>query len=97
MADLLGACGYKSHMPLVTCREWAHYRVFEALTGYTFLVCEIHYEGLEKLLVERTGALTWVVVTMDSMMVKVIEGKPPLSNRGVTKIKEVTKGDGADD
>lgn len=96
MADLLGACGYKSHMPLVTCREWAHYRVFEALTGYTFLVCKIHYEGLEKLLEERTGPLTWCVVTMDSRMVKVIKGLPPSSNRGVIKIKEATKDDGSD-
>lgn len=96
MADLLGACGYKSHMPEVACREWAHYRVFEMLTGYTFLVCKTHYEGLEKLLEERTGPLTWIVATMDSRMIKLIKGQPPLSNRGVIKTTEVTKNDDTD-
>lgn len=92
MTDGVIMCRFETAEGVRKCPNAAVYIVCEPLTGYAFLVCDIHYPGLESTLLERCGCLEWTVQRINGQIFQKITGRPPLSDRGVTKLLEAENG-----
>lgn len=86
MTDSTIVCRFQAEKPATRCLSAATYIVCEPLTGYAFLVCDVHFAGLVRTLQERCGCLKWTVQRINGEVFQVIKGRPPQSNRGVTKL-----------
>jgi len=87
MTDGVITCRFEIDGSGAVCEDAATHIVCEPLSDYAFVVCDKHYPGLEAMLREKGGSLVWTVQRINADVYRKITGKPPLSNRGVTKIR----------